>query len=54
MTLQEHADAIKKAVEAAQDAGLEVQIKDRPCHCCNDGVWISDPQTREEVELEIY
>lgn len=54
MTLGEHAKAIKKAVEAAQEQGFEVRIKDRSCHCCTDGVWISDPRTGEELELEIY
>jgi cytochrome c5 len=54
MTLQEHAEAIKRAVEAAETAGFEVRIKDRDCTCCNDGVWITDPRTGEEAELDIY
>ncbi|MGW6602867.1 hypothetical protein [Streptomyces sp. NPDC055036] len=54
MTLEEHAEAIRKAVVAAETNGLEVQIKDRNCHCCNDGVWVRDPRTGEELELFIY
>jgi hypothetical protein len=53
MTLQEHAEAIKAAVAAAEAAGFTVGIQVRSCGCCNEGVWIEDQSTGQEEYLDI-
>jgi hypothetical protein len=53
MTLQEHAEAIKAAVAAAEADGYTVRIQDKACGCCNEGVWIENESSGEEKYLEI-
>ena len=54
MNLQQHAEALRKVIEQAEADGFEVHIKARSCHCCNDGVWITNPNTGDDIELYVY
>jgi ribosomal protein S5 len=51
MTLEEHAEAIRKAIQAAEEQGMEVEIKDRGI---GGHVVIRDPRTGQEEELDVY
>jgi hypothetical protein len=51
MTIEEHAKAIREAVDMAEAQGLMVEIKDQGI---GGHVVIRDPRTGEEAELDIY